>query len=152
TLLDVAAPGMNTSSLNEFGTINTISGTSFAAPVVTGIAAELAAFDHTLSASDLKTLIVNGATNGGRTWGTVPIVYPYESLKLSAQRRGGRLCGNRLYTDSLSDTIYAERAGGQPEALGALSRDAARAIAAVHGGSAVYALTGFLATTGGSLS
>lgn len=140
SLVDVAAPGARVEGLNEFGGVDTaLFGTSFAAPVVAGIAAELAAFDHTLSASDLKTLIVNGATNGGRTWGSVPIVNAYESLKLAAQRPGAPLCANRVYSDSTESVVYAYRtASDTAEALGTMPSGAGYGLVPLHGGRAVY--------------
>jgi hypothetical protein len=143
SLVDVAAPGLRVEALNEFGRIDsTLFGTSLAAPVVAGIAAELAAFDHSLSASDLKTLIVNGAINGGRTWGSVPIVNAYESLKLAAQRRGGALCGNHLYTDSNDVVVYADRGDtlfAHRDSLGYFPSGGFSArVVALHGGRVIY--------------
>jgi len=109
SLVTVAAPGVNVSGLDEFGNVITgQNGTSYATALVSGLAAQLLSFDHTLTAAQLKTLIVNGATNGGRTFATVPIVNAYESLKLAAQSSGKALCGNRVW--STNGAIYAQRA------------------------------------------
>ncbi len=73
------------------------SGTSFAAPLVSGIAALLFAVDPTLTPAQVKQFIVQGAQRSGRLAGGIPIVDAYESLKLAAQRKGAPLCGNRTW-------------------------------------------------------
>lgn len=91
-LVDVLAPGEDVSVMAPNGAIIRRSGTSLAAPIATGIAGLLLSFDPTLTATQLKELVVNGATNGGLV-GTGftharPVVNAYHSLKLAAQRPG----------------------------------------------------------------
>ncbi len=102
--------------MNQTGAIINGDGTSASAPIVSGIAGLLLSFDSRLKASDLKSLIVDGANAGGwkatRTAGgeQYNIVNAYESLKLAARRRGAPLCGNRLW--ATPDSLMAERSDG----------------------------------------
>ncbi len=61
--LDVYAPGERVTSLAVDGTPREVSGTSFAAPLVAGVAAQLLAVDPSLTAADVKQLILAGATD-----------------------------------------------------------------------------------------
>jgi subtilase family protein len=113
-LITVAAPGAAVYQLKRSGAIEPEYGTSVAAPIVTGIAGLLLSFDDRLQATDLKSLIVDGANAGGWKATRVPgdqypIVNAYESLKLAAQRSGAPLCGNRVWAQD--GGIYAERGG-----------------------------------------
>jgi hypothetical protein len=120
SLVTVAAPGAGVFFMTQTGAIINGDGTSASAPIVSGIAGLLLSFDSRLQASDLKSLIVNGATIGGwkatRTAGgeQYSIVNAHESLKLAAQRSGAPLCGNRVWAQDGS--VYAER-GGTDEVL-----------------------------------
>ncbi|HSE67343.1 MAG TPA: hypothetical protein VLB12_10160, partial [Gemmatimonadales bacterium] len=107
-------PGDAVTALDANGNPVVSSGTSLAAPVVTGLAALLLDFDSTLTARQLDSLVRSGAVAGGRTAGGIPIVNAYESLKLAAQKPGAPLCGNRVWAEG--KVLYAQRAGG-PEPL-----------------------------------
>jgi len=96
-LLDVIAPAANVYSMNGVGSIVSASGTSFAAPIVTGIAGLALSIDASLPAESLKALIVNGALATGVSAGGVPAVNAYETLKLAARRRGAALCGSETW-------------------------------------------------------
>jgi hypothetical protein len=126
--VNIAAPGGDTAlgindgvlALDEEGdAVYAAAGTSSSAPLVTGVAGLLFAFDSTLTASQVKELIINGAIAGGRTStdGT-PLLNAYQSLHLAAQRTGAPLCGNLTLKDfsfnvqvvrhdSTTETIYA---------------------------------------------
>lgn len=60
--ISIYAPGKEIISTDLNNTYCIVDGTSIAAPHVTGIAALLLSLDPSLSASDLKSLIVNGGT------------------------------------------------------------------------------------------
>jgi subtilisin family serine protease len=101
-LVDIAAPGVGVSTIKN-GTIIQRTGTSFAAPFVTGIAGLLFSFDPRLTRDSVHDLIINGAVAGN--WITTgaasfPIANAYESLKLAAERPGAPLCGNRVWWDT----------------------------------------------------
>lgn len=107
-LVDLYAPGYNVPVLLPNGTVGSGRGTSFAAPTVAGIAGQLLAMDSSLSAADLKNLLMRGArdsvenSNGDNTFpnpvgNTTDVVYEadaFGSLRLLSSRGGGRpLCG-----------------------------------------------------------
>jgi hypothetical protein len=112
-LVTVAAPGEDVSFLKQDGSISISSGTSAAAPIVSGIAGLLLSFDNSVQAKDVKEYIVNGAVAG--SWKATrlaggeqyPIVNAYESLKLAAKRERAPLCGNRVWTKD--NKVYADR-------------------------------------------
>jgi len=60
--VDVFAPGVKVTSVNMDAEFNTADGTSFAAPITTGIAALILEYYPTLSAKQLKQVILESAT------------------------------------------------------------------------------------------
>ncbi len=110
--LDVYAPGDKISSLSAEGTPFEVTGTSFATPLVAGIAAQLLAMDSTLAPADVKSLILAGArdsvenSNGdniapnpvGNTSGVVYEADAYGSLRVLSSRAGEPLCGATVTT------------------------------------------------------
>jgi subtilisin family serine protease len=129
-LVSVMAPGESVGALNHTGEIVPASGTSVAAPFVTGLAGLLKSFDPRLTAEELKELIVAGAESSGRSAHGVPIIDAYESLKLAARRPGAPLCGNRLWMDN--GKMKARR-GQAVENLFTVP-GGARDVMALHGG------------------
>jgi hypothetical protein len=99
SLVDLAAPGDSITTLNHAGTLIADTGTSFAAPHVTGTAGLLWSFfgDSTIIADTIRAYILRGAANGGRTAGPFNVLNAYQSLKLAARRHGGRLCDNLVW-------------------------------------------------------
>ncbi len=104
---DIYAPGGNVPVLLPNGSIGFTSGTSFSTPLVAGVAAQLLAMDPTLSAGDVKALLLAGAidsvenSNGvnefpHKVGNTSEIVYEadaYGSLRRLSSRNGTPLCG-----------------------------------------------------------
>jgi len=85
--VNVAAPGVDIYSTIPNNDYGNKSGTSMAAPFVTGLAALLWSHDDTLTATQVKNLIVQGAKVGGKQlWGPEGYIFyiinAYQSLKL----------------------------------------------------------------------
>lgn len=158
-LANVAAPGDSVWTLDSGGVLVPKSGTSYAAPHVSGLAALLLSHDPTLTADSLRSLIMAGAIAGGRSvidpthsGGSIPIINAYESLKLAARRSGGPICGQRVWANN--QNIYVERTPGTtPELLAAIGSPVWD-MDAVHGGRRINFKTPsgneHLAFTGGS--
>jgi Subtilase family len=142
-LVDIYAPGFDVPILLPSGAIITGRGTSFAAPSVAGIGGQLLAMDASLSASDLKALLLEGArdsvenSNGDNVapspvGNTTDVVYEadaYGSLRLLSALGGGRpLCGATVDAvraqpaapgeDHLHFSVVAQFYGGTSEVLG----------------------------------
>ena len=142
-LVDVYVPGFEVPVLLPDGTVDIGSGTSYAAPTVAGIAGQLLAIDPTLSAADLKALLLAGArdsvenSNGdnvapSRVGNTSDVVYEadaFGSLRLLSSRAGQPLCGSTVtavrtrraavpgMTDTLPYAVDVRRYGGLVERL-----------------------------------
>lgn len=130
SLVSIVAPGRDVPVLSGAGAIVTDSGTSFAAPQVSGVAGLLYAADPRLTAAELRTFILNGATRGGRTAGGIRLLNAYEALKLAAERPGAPLCGNRLWI--ANGSINAQR-GAATESLFPAPANASW-VGGMHGG------------------
>lgn len=115
SLVQIAAPGDSVVTLTPSGAERQWSGTSFSAPAVTGVAGLMLSLDPTLSAADLKRLLIAGAVSGQRTAGGIPILNAYESLKLVAQRTTAGLCGNRVWADG--NNLVVQRAAGTTQTI-----------------------------------
>lgn len=113
SLVDVVAPGENVYTYGSLGTItNARSGTSLAAPLVSGIAGLLFSFDPRLTADTVRKLIKDGALVANRKVLdqnnlTYYVADAYQSLKLAAERTTAPLCGNRMWT--IGDSLFIER-------------------------------------------
>lgn len=95
--VDIYAPGDSVWVWNDTSAFRPRFGTSFAAPLVAGIAGLLKSFDPTLTAAELKTFILLGAQRGGRQVAGDAGQYlanAYESLKRAAERLGTPICGH----------------------------------------------------------
>ena len=112
-LVDVYAPSVRVAQANGSDRIvSAQSGTSFAAPLVSGVAVLLKDFDPSLTANDLASLI----TQGAKDQSGIKKLDAYQALKLAAESPGAPLCGNRVY--KAGDAIYALRGDTKtPEAI-----------------------------------
>jgi subtilisin family serine protease len=110
TSVDVVAPGADVYSLSALGdaTPVPVSGTSFAAPFVSGIAGLIVSFDPRAPVDSIRSYILRGAQLGNVPVGSLRMVNAYWSLRRAAARRGAPLCGNPVFQDSLG-RVYARR-------------------------------------------
>ncbi|HET7234718.1 MAG TPA: S8 family serine peptidase, partial [Longimicrobium sp.] len=124
-LVDIGAPGVNVGVLSNQLAPVVRSGTSVAAPYVTGTAGLMLALDPTLTAAELKSLLLAGAAASGRRYDNGPsgptryVLNAYESLKKVAERPGAGICGNPVWQDP-DGTVQVRRGAnwsGPTEAL-----------------------------------
>ena len=100
-------------------------GTSFAAPIVAGIAGLLKDFDQSLSAAAIKQLIITGAQRR-----STPVeagkflVDAYHSLRAASERAGGPLCGNQPVWIQNKQIVVQRTPGGATEVLSTLANPA----------------------------
>jgi hypothetical protein len=114
-------------------------GTSLAAPIVTGIAGLMLSIDPTLTAAELKELIIRGGERGGRVVANGLdqsaqyryVVNAYESLRAAAERPGAGLCGNMMYRDS-TGTTFARRVESGVSSWEAIFQEGAGGISPQH--------------------
>lgn len=114
--VDLYAPGDATYSLaRDSAGIYQFGGTSAAAPLVTGVAGLLKGFDPTLTAGQLKEVILEGSENSDtlRIDGK-PFLNAYGALKRAAEQPGRPLCGNRVWSED-DGRIMAQRGAGVEE-------------------------------------
>lgn len=157
TLVDLMAPGVDVSALDGHGNIVHASGTSFAAPVVSGIAGLLFSFDPRLTAPEVKQLILDGALAGGRSvaggaGSSKYLAHAYESLKLAAQRPGAPVCGNPMWLDSATARVLVKRGAQWKGAEEALFTWPGTGLVAWHHGKTVQMGTAAFRWTNGSWS
>ena len=149
-LLDIYAPGKDVPTeavVSGSSTGITITGTSFSAPFITGIAGLLTSFDPSLTSTQLHDMILDGASRGARavtdpqTSNTVYLANAYESLKLAAERPGAPLCGNHVWVAGHTvgstdfDTVVVQRGASATEKIWGNDPEGTIAILNVqHGG------------------
>jgi hypothetical protein len=111
--VEIVAPGKDVGILRVPEDV-TSSGTSVAAPAVSGAAVLMLSLDPTLTASELKTLLLQGAEEGGvaidNRVSSVHMLNVYRSLRLVANRAGAGLCGNPIWQAN-DGSVYAVRGG-----------------------------------------
>ncbi len=132
--IDVFAPGENvyTYAGNALGSIGAVSGTSYSAPLATGIAGLLRSFDSRLTPDSIRALIIQGGTDGGRLVRGTPVVNAYASLKRAARRSGAPLCGNHLW--AANGKVYAQRATSSEAIIDVMNSGDAWTVSPMHGG------------------
>jgi hypothetical protein len=115
--VQIAAPGSSVPVLSNLPSVGYTleDGTSFSAPMVTGTAGLMLSLDPTLTAAELKQLLLEGAATGGRRVqngsGSVDVLDAYESLKAVAHRANAGLCGNPVWKNP-TGAVYAGRGPG----------------------------------------
>jgi hypothetical protein len=142
--VEIMAPGQSVAALNDSGTVDTLSGTSFAAPHVTGVAGMVLAFDPSIlgGAPELKRLILAGADSnrgpGGqpRKVGCYRLLNAYETLRQAARRSGAPLCGNRVW--AVNGAIVAERTGNATQTLASGLGTLSGQLQPMHGGQKIF--------------
>ena len=106
-LIDILAPAEQIHALRGGDVDIVVSGTSYAAPQVVGVAAMALGMNPTLSGAQLKQLILKGAANGNRYVDAgdtvqhyVAALNAYETLREVARTSSAPLCGNRVWADA----------------------------------------------------
>lgn len=114
--IDLFAPGQELPVYDSLGGYMPDSGTgsSYATPLVAGTAALALEVDPTLTAAELRDLLIASGSSS-RGVGGVPLLDAYETVRRAAQRHGASLCGNRVWSDT-SNRVFAQRTSG-PEVL-----------------------------------
>ena len=102
--IDIAAPGDAVTVMDVAG-VHPDSGSSFAAPLVTGAAGLLFSWDPTLTADQVRRYLIEGADSSGRRAHGIPLLDVYWSLRLAARRPNAPVCGNRVFVDQLSRLV-----------------------------------------------
>lgn len=147
SLVELVAIGEDVATLTSSGGFTTWSGTSFAAPQVTGTAALLLS-QHDLTASELKQAMLAGATRGGRTAtggaGGYPFLNAHQGLAEVSETPGRPLCGNAVWVRG--GELVARR-GSSTEVLGPAANSAMR-VSVAHGGRHVTVWDQSGSTTG----
>jgi len=123
--IDLFAPGHSIAVYDSIAGLDTASGSSFAAPFVSGAAALLLQNKPTLNASELKTILV-GSGSQSRAINGVPFLDVYQALRTVSQSSGTPLCGNRLWADT-NNVVHAQRTSTTSEALFSAGQDAGSA-------------------------
>lgn len=119
--IDIWAPGRDVAAFSAATGPVTVSGASFAAPLVAGTAALMLELDSTLTAPELRQLIRESGQNI-RSINSQPFLDSYEALKRVAWRTGTPLCGNRLWSPG-EGVLAAQRQPGNNEVLFAVPGD-----------------------------
>lgn len=119
--VDVYAPGAGVGATaarnSQPDDVEPVSGTSFAAPMVAGVAGLLKSFDPRLTSAEIRQLILDGAAADGQGIQIESGKYllnAYESLRRAARRIGSPLCGNRVFVDSVAQVVVERRTGPNP--------------------------------------
>jgi hypothetical protein len=133
TFVSIMAPGHDVRALTGAGAIQAQQGTSFAAPMVSGIAGLIRSFDPRLPVDSIKHYILLGAQRGGRTVAGLPLANAYESLRAVAERNGAPLCGNRMWIENDSVKVARDTLGHRRETLFSVPQRT-RGLHALHGG------------------
>lgn len=121
SMIDVGAPGVNIISTDLGSGFITDDGTSFSAPMVSGLAALIKSKHPTWDPTMIEWAIEKGATNGTYSSGTwdhmlgYGVINYYESLKLAAPDNSDDITGDRSHAnriemnDSISEKLHLPR-------------------------------------------
>ncbi len=126
--VDVYGPGAGVWVFGRGSTPHQVYGSSFAAPLATGIAGLLAGFDPRLTLPEIRNLIRQGA----RTVDGRKVLDAYASLKLAAQRPGAPLCGNRIWVEG--DGVKVQRTSSLIETIIPSGISGSTYLSPYHGG------------------
>lgn len=146
-LVELVAIGEDVGTLTSNGSFLPWSGTSFAAPQVTGTAALLLSL-HDLTAAGLKQAMLAGAIRGGRTAtdgaGSYPFLNAHQGLAEVSETPGRPLCGNAVW---VRGSQLVARRGSSTEVLGPAANSVTR-VSVAHGGRHVTVWDRSGSTTG----
>jgi subtilisin family serine protease len=138
-LVQISAPGESIGVLTPSG--HTVrSGTSMSAPLVTGIAGLLKAFDSRLTTPQIKQLLIEGSVRGGRRTvmdGNVYLANAYQSLIAAAERDGAPLCGGMpVWRDEETGWVQGRRIVGTTGTVAGMFQQAGSDLVPMHGAPA----------------
>jgi hypothetical protein len=146
-LVEIAAPSINIGALDGYGLLKPHAGlTSFAAPMVSGVAGLLFSFDPRLTTPEVKQILLASAARGGRVidngFGHTPVavVNAYEALKMAAERTGAPLCGTRVWGDDAGAVVLRDPVTGRTETL--FGGEPVWEVNPLHGGKRVIVTSG----------
>lgn len=143
--VDIFAPGEDVGTLIDNGSVQTRSGTSFAAPLVTGTAGLMMSLDPRLinRGDSIKILLLDGARRADRrvqkapsSPDSLPFLDAYQALQRTARRDGTRLCGNRVWGRNGQLFAQFDTTSGAGIAL-FTSRERIGGVDVAHGGSRI---------------
>jgi len=132
SLVDLYAPGDGVWAFGRGTLPHQEFGTSFAAPLVSGVAGLLTGFDPSLGISDLRARILQGARTPASAGGK-KLLDAYGALRQAAKRPGAPLCGNQRVWIENHNLYVARDSGGTAELLGSIG-SAAWGLNVYHGG------------------
>jgi hypothetical protein len=121
SLVDIMAPGNNVGAIYHTATgyaVKQVTGTSFSAPMVSGVAGLLVSANPKLTSDELRQIILEGARTGGRVVPpgesprTVYLLNAHAALKYSGERYGGTMCANPVWQDPVNGDVFARRGTG----------------------------------------
>jgi hypothetical protein len=115
-VVDILAPGDSVATSAAGVIMDTLSGSSLATPLVSGVAGLVLAFDPTITATELKKIVVDGGSSKLGA-ANIPFLDAHGALKEAAKRTGAPLCGNRVWLDAFNQIVAQRKTNALPEAI-----------------------------------
>jgi subtilisin family serine protease len=145
-LVSIYAPGQDIWAVTSTGQDTSVSGSSFAAPLVSGIAGLLKSFKPSLTPQELRQHILDGAADRGASVlhvstppKTLYLADAFAALTRVARSQQAPLCGNRIFVDA-QNRVQVQRSSPtnlQQIWQGTAGADSIRAVYSYHGGRRV---------------
>jgi probable HAF family extracellular repeat protein len=112
--VDVVAPGVGVAGMNAHNVVRTGNGTSYSAPLVSGVVGLLFSFDPTMTSEQAREYVLASAQDSIAVQGAGkrPFLNAYGALRRAAQRQGAPLCGNKVWSTP-DGAVWVERVPDQ---------------------------------------